>query len=182
VNSEEIVTMSRSEKTQGIIWLEQLAAEAMNEARILRENIEAEARADYERGEGAPTWRIPDIGRISASISKGGVFVSDEKVFADWVMKRYPTEVETVQQVRASFVAGFLKRVRAAGERVFDPQMDGEVVPGLSARKGGVFKGISITPDDAAKQVFGALAQHGLRKLALEAGPAVPVVLAEVEG
>ena len=176
----EIVTMSRSEKAQGIIWLEQLAAAANHEAQIIRESLEAEARAQHARGDGAPTWRIPDVGRISSSLSKEAVYVSDEDAFTKWVAQRYPTEVESVQSVRSSFQATFLKRLEITGERVFDPEMDGEQVPGLSVRPGGKFKGISLTPDDAAKEVFGALANFGLRKLALEAGPEVPVVLGEL--
>jgi len=175
----DIDGMSRSEKTQGILWCEALAAAFMARSHLFRESIAAEAKADYERGEGAPTYRLPDLARISSSISKGGVYVSDEKDFLAWVAKRYPTEVETVQQVRPSFVSAFLKRVQPEGERVFDPHMDGEVVPGLAARKGGAFKGISITPEESAKAVFAALAEVGLKQLALEAGPAVPVVLAE---
>ena len=120
------------------------------------------------------------MGRISSSLSKEAVYVSDEDAFTKWVAQRYPTEVESVQSVRSSFQAGFLKRLEITGERVFDPEMDGEQVPGLSVRPGGKFKGISLTPDDAAKEVFGALANFGLRKLALEAGPEVPVVLAEI--
>lgn len=171
--------MNRTEITQAIIWLDQLAAAAKAEGAKLREQIYADAKAEYEEQGTAPTWRIPDVATIAASVSHESVSVGDAKAFAAWVRERYPTEVEDVPTVRPAWLAGFLERAEPNGDVACDPTT-GEVVPGLSVREGGRFAGVSIRPTADAKAVFAAVASTSLAKLAAEAGPSVPVVLAEL--
>lgn len=170
--------MNRTELVQACIWLDQLAAQAKAERAKLAAQLSADARAEFEEQGTAPTWRIPDVAVVAASVSHEAAFVSDEKAFVEWMAKRFPSEVETVTRVRPAWQTAFLSGLQSAGEVACAP--DGEVVPGVSVRPGGEFAGVSIRATGAAKEVFGRLAEHGLRRLALEAGPSVPVVLAEV--
>lgn len=171
--------MNRTQTVQTIIWLDQVAAAAKAEAGKLRERVYAEAKADFDVEGTAPTWRIPDVATIAASVSHESVSVGDAKAFAAWVRERYPTEVEDVPTVRPAWLAGFLERAEINGDVACDPET-GEVVPGLSVRDGGRFAGVSIRPTADAKAVFAAVASTSLAKLAAEAGPSVPVVLAEL--
>lgn len=171
--------MNRTEIVTACIWLDQLAAHAKAERAKLAAQLSADARAEFEEQGTAPTWRIPDVATVAASVSHESAYVCDEKTFTEWVSKRYATEVETVTRVRPAFQTGLLSGLRSEGEMAFMP--DGEVVPGVMVRPGGEFAGVSIRATAAAKEVFGALADAGLKRLALDAGPAVPVVLAEVD-
>ena len=172
--------MNRADAIKTIVWLDQLAAAAKTEAAKVRADVLADARAEFEEQGMAPTWRIPDIATVAASVTHASVYVEDEAAFVAWVGKRYPTEVETKTVVRAAWQTGFLTRAPGSHGLVADPDT-GEVVPGLNVRRGGEFSGISIRPTPAAKEVFAALAEHGLRELVAKAAPSTPVVLAELE-
>jgi hypothetical protein len=170
--------MNRSDRVKAIVWLDQLVAAAAAESAKLRGELDQDARNEFEECGTAPTWRIPDVATISSSVTHESVNVTDPAAFAQWVSKRYPTEVEL--SVRAAWWKTFRTKVQPADDVVCDPET-GEVVPGLGVREGGQFGGISVRVTAAAKEVFGALADHGLRELVAAAGPAVPVVLAELE-
>jgi hypothetical protein len=172
--------VNRTELVQAVIWLDLLAQQAKAEGQKLRAELAADARAEFEEHGTAPTWRIPDVATVAASVSHETVMVDDSAALVRWVAARYPTEVVTTPTVRGAWLADFLTRVKPSGDEACDPDT-GEVVPGLGVRPGGHFGGVSIRATGAAKEVFGALAGHGLRKLALDASPAVPVVLAELE-
>lgn len=171
--------MNRTEITTAIIWLDQLAAAAKAEGAKLREMVYADAKAEYEEQGTAPTWRIPDVATIAASVSHESVSVGDTDALVEWVIQRYPTEIEVKTVVRAAWLNDFVTRCEPNGDVACDPST-GEVVPGLSVREGGRFAGITIRPTADAKAVFAAVAQQSLTKLAAEAGPSVPVVLAEL--
>jgi hypothetical protein len=172
--------VNRTELVQAVIWLDLLAAQAKAEGQKLRAELAADARAEFEEHGTAPTWRIPDVATVAASVSHPSVTVGDHVRFQRWVGRRYPTEIEEILVVRPAWLADFLKRCKVDDLDAVDPDT-GEVVPGLTVVPGGEFGGVSIRATGAAKEVFGALAGHGLRRLALEASPAVPVVLAELE-
>ena len=171
--------MNRTETVQAIVWLDQLAAQAKAESAKLRQDLAADARTEYEEQGTAPTWRIPDVATVAASVTHEAVTVTDDRVLTAWVGERYPTELLTV--VRPAWLADFLSRCQPSGDVACDPAT-GEVVPGLSVRPGGTFGGISVRVSAAAKEVFGALARHGLERLAVEAGPSRPVVLEVSDG
>lgn len=171
--------MNRTDAIKAIVWLDQLAAQAKAEAAKLRADLVADARAEFDEQGTAPTWRIPDVATVAASVSHETVYVADEAVFTKWAVERYPTEVETIRRIRESWRTRFLGEVIVEFEGLVD-RSTGEVVPGLAVKAGGEFAGISIRPTSAAKEVFSALAEHGLRELVAKASPAVPVVLAEV--
>lgn len=169
--------MNRTTTVQAIIWLDQLMAAAKVERQKLAADLAADARAEFEEQGTAPTWRIPDVATVAASVSHAAVVVDDEGSFTAWVAKRYPTEVETVQRVRPAWLTGFLAKAFGAAGVVSDPGT-GEVVPGLGIRRGGDFAGISVRATPEAKQVFAAVAQQGLRELAAQHSGVV--VLAEL--
>lgn len=170
--------MNRTELVTAVIWLDELAKAAKAEAAKLRADLAADACAELEEQGTAPTWRIPDVATVAASVSHAAVYVDDEDTFTAWVQKRYPTE--TVVRVRPAWLAGYLQRAVGSVGVVADPD-SGEVVPGLVLRRGGDFAGISIRPTSDARAVFAAVAGKSLRELAQSAGPSVPVVLAELE-
>jgi len=172
--------VTRTELTQAIIWLDQVAAKAKEESAKLRSDLAVDARAEFVEQGTAPTWRIPDVATITASVTHESVGVADDAAFVSWVAVRYPTEVETVTVVRPAWRAYLLTQAVVNGEVACLPDT-GEVVPGLSVRAGGDFAGIAIRATAAAKAAFGAVAGEALRQMALVAGPAVPVVLAELE-
>jgi hypothetical protein len=173
--------VNRSAVTQAVVWLDAIAAKAKAERDRLREQLDADAYAEFREQGTAPTWRIPDVATVSASVSKQSVSVADEVAFAEWVTERYPDAVETVTRVRDSWRQAFLDRhVEVAGEDMADTAT-GEVVPGVKVRPGGRFLGVSIRASAEAKQVFGLAAGEGLKHAAALAGPNVPVVLAELE-
>lgn len=171
--------MNRTQIVQAVVFLDQLAAHAKAEGAKLRDQLTADARAEYEEQGTAPTWRIPDVATVAASVTHESVSVADEEAFTAWVKSRYSTEVEMVAKIRAAWLALFLSNAKISGDYAVDP-FSGEVVPGLAVREGGRFSGISVRATSEAKAVFAAVAEQSLKKLALDAGPAVPVVLAEV--
>ena len=170
--------MNRTDLIKAIVWLDQLVAQAKAESSKLRLELMADARAEFEEQGTAPTWRIPDLATVAAAVSHSTAYVADEPAFTAWVAKRYPTEIE--RRVRPVFTELVLKSANVDGTLV--SYEDGEVVPGLAVRPGGEFAGVSIRATREAKEVFSALASHGLRELAAHASPVVPVVLAELEG
>jgi hypothetical protein len=173
--------VNRSDIVKGIVWLDQIAARAKEEAATLRHQLDEDARAEYEEQGTAPTWRMPEVATIQLSVSKEAVVVGDERVFAEWVAKRYPDEVYTVTRVRQSFTTAFTERhVLKEPEGLVD-SATGEVVPGLVLRQGGIPLGVSIRPTADVKAAYAAVADHALRRLAVDAGPSMPVVLAELE-
>lgn len=170
--------MNRQETIQALVWLKQIEARAKAEAAELQQRLAEDARAEFAKEGAAPTWRFRDLARVSASVSNEAVVVENAAAFLLWVKARYPTEIETVEQIRAAFQTRILADAKVEGERVCDAE--GEVIPGLGVRKGGEFIGVSVTVDPTAKTVFGAVASEALKRMAVEAGPAVPVVLAEL--
>ena len=176
--------LNRSQTIQAAALWEAVAAQATQEAAKLRADLEADARAEYAENGAAPTWRIPDLARVSLSISKEKVYVRDLWAFLKWVKQNHPDAVETVEQIKATWREGFLKRavetdLSAPEDRQCLDAATGEVIPGLGVSRGGVPIGISITVESDAKKAFAAVAEVALQRLAIEAGPAVPIVLAE---
>lgn len=169
--------MNRTQVVQSVLWLEQLAEVATAEAAKLREDLIAEARAEYAEQGTANQWRVPDVATVSTSVTRAKVQVQDERKLLQWAKLRHPEAVETVEVLDPRWTTALLGEVEVVDGVVCAG--DGEVVPGLGYRPGGRVSGISIRASTAAKEVFATLASQGLRRLALEAGPAVPVVLAD---
>lgn len=170
--------MTRAERIQRIIWLGRLAAAAAAEAKTERVALEADAGAEYVGQGVAPTYRMPDIATVSSRIARDTVDVIDPAALLDWVTKRHPTEVEPT--IRPAFVDRLRKTVRPDGTNVVDAA--GERIPGLRYRAGGRFIGVTVKVDDAAGEVFDALAVEALAAAELTVSPAVTGQLAELVG
>lgn len=166
--------MNRRDAVFAAVYLETAATKLMARAAVLREGLEADARAEYEEQACAPTWRIPDVATVSGSVSRPGVSVVNAESFARWVKGRYPTEAVTT--VRPSWQRVFLASgVETVDGDVIDRET-GEVVPGLQARGGGEFRSISVkvTPDAAA--LFAEVAEDAVRRMI--AGSDLPAIAA----
>lgn len=171
--------MNRTKLVQGIVWLEQLSKRAVAEAAKLRAQLKDDARAEFEEQGTASTWRIPDIATVSTAVTHESVVVDNLAKLTDWVAARFPTEVVAQPTIRPAFLDQLLERLtQHAGDGVVCLVDTGEVIPGLTARAGGEFKGISISVTSVGREVFGALAEHSLRELVAKADQ--PVVLAEL--
>lgn len=126
--------MNRAEATRQVLLLEAAAAQIQAKAQKLRDDMNADAVAEFKEQGTAATWRLQDIGTWSQPVSQTGPTVSDPTLFAAWVKARWPSEVYEV--VNSAFQKALLARLRVDGECVVDPRT-GEVAPGLSVRQGG---------------------------------------------
>jgi hypothetical protein len=164
--------LNRFDRVREVLRLEGLAAAANRRAREHRTALEEEARAELAREGTAPSWRSPDIGTVALPLTTEAAVVADIDALTKWVTARYPTEVETVPQIRAAFQAALLQRATCDGDVVVDPGT-GEVIPGLAVRQGGQPKTLTITASRDARAVF---ARHGDELLAsILAAEAEPV-------
>ncbi|TDC48847.1 hypothetical protein E1258_27630 [Micromonospora sp. KC207] len=161
--------MNRTERVQEVLRLEGLADAAKKRAAEHRAALDADARAELEREGTAPSWRLPDIGTVALAVSKEAPVVADIEALTKWCLARYPGEVETVHQIRASFQTALLGRVVCDGDVVVDPGT-GEVVPGMAVRLGGMPQSLSIRPSRDARAVYAAAGAQMLDGLLLLAG------------
>lgn len=169
---------THAELVTQIAWLEQIKAVAGQKSAELREQLAADARAEYKKHGMGVQWKLSDLATVVLPLSQQAVYVRDPIVFLRWVKERYPDGVETVEQVRSGWQGQFLADCKVAPKvdspgDPYDPAT-GEVVPGLAVRPAGVPGTLTVTVKAAAKELFAALADHGLRQLALEAGPSAP--------
>lgn len=168
--------MTTAQTTQAVIWYEQLAAAAIDQAARLREQLTATADTQYRVEGVAPSWRMPDVATVSTSLDRDKVAVTDPAALLRWAAERHPEQVQ--QSVRTAFIEHLRKTGRPAGTDVVDAQ--GEIVPGLTYIPGGRFRGISIKPTETGAAVFRALAETSLQLAESAAGPALGVQLAEL--
>jgi hypothetical protein len=157
--------VNRVDTVKQIVWLDQVAAAAAQEAAKLRDGLLAEAAEQYQEQGTIPTYRIPDLGTVSLSVSKESVYVADERQFADWVADRYPDEV--VPKVRPAWQKQYLASLCTDDGIVSDDE--GEIVPGLAVRPGGQPRYVSIRPSAEARDMYRVAATDGLHHIA-EAG------------
>jgi hypothetical protein len=155
--------MNRAERLQELLRLEGLIAAAKERVTDHRVALNAEAAGEYEREGMAPTWRWPDLGTVILPVSKETTVVSDPEALVKWCRERYPTEVETLAQIRPAFQVALLQRCRgdAGGDYVVD-MATGELVPGLAVRPGGVPKALTIRPTPEATALFAAVGRQTL--------------------
>lgn len=160
--------MNRTERVQEVLRLEGLADAARKRAAVHRGVLDTEARAELEQHGTAPSWRLPDIGTVALAVSKEAPVVCDLAALTQWCLVRYPSEVETVPQLRAGFPAALAQRVVCEGDVVVDPRT-GEIVPGMTVRPGGVPQTLSIRASRDARTVYAAAAEQLLEGLVLVA-------------
>jgi hypothetical protein len=156
--------MNRTDRIREVLRLEGLAAAARRRADEHREHLAAEARAELEQQGTAPSWRLPDIGTVTLPLSKLTPVVADPAKLVAWAQQRYPTEVETIHQVRAAFQGALLARVLCDEDLVVDPDT-GEAIPGLTVRPGGTPGQLTIRASRDVKDVYLALGESVLEAL-----------------
>jgi hypothetical protein len=154
----------QQEISQVLLW-EAAAKKCKARADAARQRLDEEARAELAEQGTAPTWRLPDIGSVTLPLSQETVYVADEKALLEWC-KSTPGEsvVETVERVMPWYVADLLR----CYARVVDGQVvdeDGEVIPGLGVRPGGVPLALSFRPSHEAKAYAGDLADRVLSEV-----------------
>ncbi|WP_203832991.1 hypothetical protein, partial [Actinoplanes lobatus] len=154
----------RADQVAEILRMEALATAAKDRAGSLRQQLADDARAELDQQGTAPSWRLPDLGTVALPLSKETAYISDIAALLAWCQQRYPGEVETIHQVRASFQAALLARTVPAGDVVVDPQT-GEIVPGMSVRPGGVPGALTIRASREAKQVYAVVGAELLERL-----------------
>lgn len=147
--------MNRTDRIQEVLRLEGLADAAKRRAAEHRAALDAEARAELEQHGTAPSWRLADIGTVTLPVTKEAPVIADIEALTRWCLDRYPSEVETVHQIRASFQAALLGRLMCDGDVVVDPAT-GEIVPGMAVRAGGMPQSLSIRPSRPARAAAAA--------------------------
>jgi hypothetical protein len=156
--------VNRTERLTQIMRLEALATAAKKAATEQRAELGAEAAREFEQHGTAPTWRMADLGTISLPVSKPAAYVADAQAFVAWVAERYPTEVETIAQVRPAFQSSLVARLHLEGTSAVDTAT-GEEVPGLGVRPGGIPLSLTIRPSSEATAVFGEVGRQMLARL-----------------
>lgn len=132
----------------------------------LEASLKAEAADAFETQGVAPTWRIPGVGRVSGSLTRGRVDIADPDSLLDYLETFYPTEVHRyeVREVRnREWLTRWLEALAAAPTLADDGQtpLDGQnrPVPGLVYTKGGRFLSASVTIDSGVKASLAKLAK-----------------------
>lgn len=171
--------MNRVETFQAVLWLRALKELVEREEKTLLSGLEEQAREELEKEGTAPTWRFPDLGTATLSTTQEQPIVVDAAKWAAWVEQRYPNEVTHLPVVRSSWQKAFFSRARLAGDTVVDPDTN-EVIPGVRVKVGRQPIGLSVKPTSEAREVFAAAVEHGLARLALAAGPSVPLAFADL--
>lgn len=144
--------MNRQELIWRTLLWESIVSAARAKASAMRDELTADARAEYAEQGTAPTWRLPDIGTVSLPVSRETVYVADETALIDWARRFHPDEVETVTRLRPAFLAALLAESRGTDDAVVWLR-EGALVPGLAVRPGGAPQSLSFRPSAAAKQV-----------------------------
>lgn len=155
--------MNRTEKIEGIIYWESVAAQATARAKLLRASLENEAREEYVREGTAPAWKAPMAG-ATLPLTAAEYRVTDERAFAKWVQANRPEHIQTVTRVYDSFQKVFLADMLTRGDVPCTDQ--GEIVPGVEYVPGGIPKSIQIRPKPGVRQQMEALAEQALESFA----------------
>lgn len=175
-------TVDRAALVTQIAWLDQIKAVAAARAGELRAQLAAEARAEHKRHHGmGVSWKWEDLATVVLPLSQQAVVVRDPVMFTRWVKERYPAAIETLEQVRPSWLEQFLLDCRVApGEdgppEPYDPTTGEVKIPGLAVRPGGEPMTLTVTVKPAAKRLFAELAEQELDRFALAARPAEAMV------
>lgn len=147
--------MNRFEMIRRTLMWESVAAAAKAKANALRDDLTADARAEYAEQGTAPTWRLPDIGTVTLPVSREVVYVADEAALTAWVKAFHPEEVEVRYRVRDSFMTALLADCRGDENGVVWMR-EGALVPGLAVRDGGQPGSLSFRPTAVAKEYAAA--------------------------
>lgn len=132
--------------------LDELAAMVTARANEVRAAVDEQMRAEFKAHRSVATWRA-SMGTIVGQLSQTRIDVADEDAFVAHVGAARPTEVveKTVRSVRPAYHKAYLDGLQVRDGLAVDPGT-GEIVPGLSVRPGGEYRGVQLRPNDIAKQ------------------------------
>ena len=172
--------MNRAEMTRRVLLLEAAARQCKEQAKELRDELETDALSELEREGTQPTWKLRDVGTWTLPVSSQEVYVSNEAAVLAWVKETHDGAdefIETTERLKGWYVADLLRlTARVVEGQVVDE--DGEVIPGLDFRVGGVPKTLQFRPASDAKAVADQVADKVVRQLAaafgMEADPDAP--------
>jgi hypothetical protein len=175
--------VNRFELIRRTLMWESVAAAARARASGIREQLTADARAEYAEQGTAPTWRLPDIGTVTLPVSKESVYVADETALTRWVDANAPSEIEIVYRIRPAYLTSLLGSVRCVDglEEHMVADDEGTIIPGLAVRPGGdAASSLSFRPTPLAKQVAAAGAERLMESVEKAIGE--PIVLEVPDG
>jgi hypothetical protein len=160
---------NRAELVRSILIWERAAARIADITADLRSQLAADARAEYDEQGTAPTWRLPDLATVTLPVSKTAVVVTDERELVKWAVVRRPDAIEP--RIRPASLKALLSEVVTDGEL---PHLeDGEFVPGVEVRPGGIPKALSVRASAEAAGVLKAEAASVLAAIAAAMGEPV---------
>jgi hypothetical protein len=160
--------MNRAEAFREVLRLEAIAEACKNRAGKYRHELDTEAREELAAQGSAPTWRLPDLGTVALPLSKQAIVVDDIAALKKWVQANRPEEIVTTTEIRASYQTALFAAVVVTPDGV---TFNGELVPGLTVKPGGVPQTLRFSPDRETKQVYALLGEHLLDKLLASTGP-----------
>lgn len=85
------------------------------------------------------------VGTVTLVTGRHSARVTDPTALTEWVRQNHPTEVQTVETVRPSFLSVLLDEAKAAGVAV--DTATGEAVPGIDVSLGQPYPMIRLTAD-----------------------------------
>lgn len=158
--------MTRAETIRQALMWEAAARKASARSKAWREQLAADARAEYAEQGTAPTWRPPGLAKVILPLSHEAPYVSDPDALLKWVEVNHPDEVEPVRRVRPKWQTQLLEQVVCDAETGTVHDGEGTVIPGLSVREGGLPQALTITPERQARAELAEQAEQVLNRLA----------------
>jgi hypothetical protein len=156
--------MNRADMVRSIITWEQVSQEALRRAQDLRDQLAAMARAELENQGTAPTWRMPGLATVTLPVSKPSAAVENLPELTAWAASRMPHAVETITQIRPANLKALLAAVDLTGE--LPATEDGELIPGVVIRPGGIPKALTVRTDKAGAVHLTAQAEQVVASIA----------------
>lgn len=172
--SETGTRLTRAQLTEQVAFYKALAARATARENEYRATMTAQAEREWREEGSAPTWRVAGLGTVSASLTQDAVVVDDEAALLAWVKQHKPDEVETKEQIVATYRNALLKSIRVDAETGALVNAAGDPVPGVKLVPGGQFRGVSFLFDDETKEAYGQVAKEALSRIALRTEPTLP--------
>jgi len=157
--------VNRSELVRTAMIWDAVAGQAIARARVAREELADQAKAELAEQGTAVTWRLLELATVTLPVSHETIVVNDRDALLKWTKARHPDEVEHIEQVRAAFLIALPLRCHADADYVCDNET-GEVVPGLVLRAGGQPGTLSIRALPDAKRVLADVASNVLESIA----------------
>lgn len=140
-----------------------------------KDNLRAQmAQAFLDAGSDSVKAQIGDerIGKVSLVEPKAKPFVANESEFTEWVQAEHLTEIVCV--VRESFKKHVLDNVEILEDGTAVLKTTGEIVPGISGRKGSPY--VSTRFETDGREKLGRALQNG------EISFALPTIKQQLEG